>query len=116
MWPEEAIDLTEALRIYTANGARALRLDQQVGSITVGKSADLVVLNQNLFKISIDRVGRTKARMTYFEGNLVYTGRVHPRSGPPYVPKEFDRCARRTARGGGLPALITRCPWRRAGG
>lgn len=72
LWPEEAIKLDEAVRIYTINGARALRLEQKTGTIETGKSADLVVLDRNLFKGPIDAVGDAQVRATWFEGKLVY--------------------------------------------
>ena len=71
-WPEQAVTLTEALTIYTINGARALRLEKQTGSIEVGKSADLIVLDRNPFKVPIEDVGETKVQLTLFEGRPVY--------------------------------------------
>jgi len=72
LWPEQAITLEEALRIYTINGARALKLEQRTGSIEVGKSADLVVLDRNLFKVPIEDVGQAQVQLTLFEGKPVY--------------------------------------------
>jgi predicted amidohydrolase YtcJ len=72
LWKEEAATLPEAVRIYTWNGARALRLEKQTGSIEVGKSADLVVLDRNLFEVPIRDVGDAQVRTTYFEGKVVY--------------------------------------------
>ncbi|KRW62200.1 TRZ/ATZ family hydrolase [Pseudomonas sp. TTU2014-080ASC] len=42
-----ALDAHRALRMATLNGARALGLDDQIGSLEVGKQADLVVFNLN---------------------------------------------------------------------
>lgn len=75
LWPEEAATLEEAIRIYTVNGARALRLGEKTGSIEVGKSADIVVLDRNLFKVAITDVGDAKVRQTWFEGKLVHEGK-----------------------------------------
>ena len=72
LWPEQAIKLDEALKIYTLNGARALKLEKHTGSIEAGKSAQIIVLDRNLFKIPADDIGDTKVQMTYFEGKLVY--------------------------------------------
>ena len=73
LWPEQAVTLEEAIRIYTLNGASALGLDELTGSIDVGKSADLIVLDRNLFKIPVDEIGDTQVDMTFFAGQPVYT-------------------------------------------
>lgn len=72
LWEEQVISLEEALRIYTLNGARALRLESQTGSITVGKFADFIVLERDLFEIPIKEVGKTRVLETWFKGQCVY--------------------------------------------
>ncbi len=71
LWAEQAVTLEEALRIYTLNGALALRLGEVTGSVEVGKSADFIVLDRNLFEVPIDDVGETEVTMTFFEGRLL---------------------------------------------
>lgn len=73
LWPEQAVSLDEALKIYTLNGARALRLESRIGSLQPGKSAQIIVLDRNPFKIPAADIGDTQVRMTYFEGKLVYS-------------------------------------------
>ncbi len=70
LWPEQAVTLAEAVKIYTWNGARALKLESRIGSIETGKSAQIIVLDRNLFKIPADDIGGTKVLMTWFEGKL----------------------------------------------
>ena len=72
LWPEQAITLAEAIEIYTIQGARALRLEDRTGSIEVGKLADFIVLDRNIFEIPIEDVGATQVYQTFFEGSLVY--------------------------------------------
>ena len=72
LWPEQAIDLSTAIRIYTLNSAIAMGIADQTGSITPGKSADIIVLDQNVFEIPADRIADTKVLTTYFEGRVVY--------------------------------------------
>ena len=73
LWPEQAITLDQALKIFTLDGALAYRLEEVTGSIEVDKSADLIVLNQNLFEVPIEQVSETEVDQTYFEGELVYS-------------------------------------------
>lgn len=73
LWPEQAISLEDALRLYTLSTARALRLEQKIGSLTSGKSADFIVLDRDLFELPIEAVGETQVRETWFEGERIYT-------------------------------------------
>jgi predicted amidohydrolase YtcJ len=74
LWPEQAITLEEAIEIYTIHGARAMKMEDRIGSIEAGKLADLIVLEWNIFEIPIDEVADTKIHQTWFEGRLVYEG------------------------------------------
>lgn len=71
LWPEEAISLEQALEIFTRQSAMALRLGEQTGSIEIGKSADLIVLNQNLFDVPVTAVSDTQVERVLFEGQVV---------------------------------------------
>jgi len=71
---EECACLEDMLTASTLNGAHANFLDGELGSIRVGKLADLVVLDQNLFEIDIDAIPKTRIVMTLFEGEVVYSG------------------------------------------
>ena len=72
LWPEQALDIESLIEIYTINGARALQLDEITGSIEIGKSADLIVLDRNLFDIPTDAIAGARVLATYFEGRAVY--------------------------------------------
>ena len=72
LWPEEAIPLADALRIYTLGGAAALRREQDTGSIVVGKSADFIVLDRNLFKVAPTAISDVRVDLTVFQGREVY--------------------------------------------
>ena len=72
LWPEQAVSLKEAIHIFTLAGAKALRLDDQTGSISVGKYADLIVLNHDLFAIEHEQISLTEVVTTYFKGDVVY--------------------------------------------
>lgn len=72
--PSERIPLETVLRFYTRDNAQAMGLGTVTGSIDVGKSADLIELNQNPFQVPIAQVHQTKVLRTYLQGRLVYDG------------------------------------------
>jgi predicted amidohydrolase YtcJ len=72
LWPEQALDLATVLEIYTINSARAMGIDEFTGSIEVGKSADLAVLDRNLFQIPPEDLSDTKVLTAFFEGRVIF--------------------------------------------
>jgi hypothetical protein len=70
--PEEAITLAQALDAFTINAAYVNRLEQETGSIEVGKLADLAILDRNLFDIPASELSDTRALVTLFEGKAVH--------------------------------------------
>ncbi|MDX8467071.1 amidohydrolase [Mesorhizobium sp. VK23B] len=72
LWPEQAIDVATALEIFAINSARAIGLADTVGSIEIGKSADLIVLDRNVLETPAEDLADTKVLTTYFEGRVVY--------------------------------------------
>ena len=72
LWPEERVSLEEMIQSYTYNGAYANFLEKESGSIEVGKQADIIVLNQNLFEIPTDEIANTKVLMTFVDGKEVF--------------------------------------------
>ena len=69
--PQE-LSLEEAIKAYTINGAYVMRQEEQVGSLEVGKEADLVVLNQNLFEVAPNRISNTRVEITLLKGKVIY--------------------------------------------
>ncbi len=72
LWPEQAITVAEAVRIYTIEGARALRLEDETGSLTLGKSADFLILDDNLLEVSPREISEVRPRETWFAGRRVF--------------------------------------------
>jgi predicted amidohydrolase YtcJ len=70
--PNERIGIETAIQIFTINGAIALMKEDETGSIEPGKSADFIVLNQNLLKISPDKIHKTKVLKTVLRGHTVH--------------------------------------------
>jgi len=70
--PEQAITLEEAVEGFTSGSAWVNHLDEETGSIEVGKLADLIVLDQNIFEVDPTEISDTKVLLTLFEGLPVY--------------------------------------------
>lgn len=68
----ERVSLETMIAAYTINGAYLMELDEQQGSIEVGKRADLIVLDRNLFDIPAYEINEAKIEMTLFDGQVVY--------------------------------------------
>lgn len=69
---EELIDLPTAIAGYTINGAYVNFEEKHTGSIEVGKAADLIVLDKNLFAIPKSAIHQVKVVLTLLEGKTVY--------------------------------------------
>ena len=68
----ERIRLDTLVDGYTINGAYQLGRSDELGSIEVGKQADLVILNQNLFEVSRYDVHQTRPVAVIMDGELVH--------------------------------------------
>ena len=71
----ESVDVRTALRSYTIWAAHQLFLENRVGSIEVGKDADLAVWDRNLYTVPTDALKDLKCEMTLFRGAIVYGSR-----------------------------------------
>lgn len=74
---EERISVADMLKSFTSNGAYALFMERQTGSLEVGKQADLAVLDQDLFAINPIDIDKVKVSMTFFAGKLVYSSEMN---------------------------------------
>jgi hypothetical protein len=71
--PQERITIEQALRAYTAGSAYAARAEDRVGTLEVGKLADLAVLSQDIFAVEPGTVGKTRVTLTMVGGKVVYS-------------------------------------------
>ncbi|MDA1352767.1 MAG: amidohydrolase [Proteobacteria bacterium] len=70
--PTEAITLEQALAAYTIDAAYTNFIEDETGSIEVGKYADLIILSDNLFDIPVTEISAAKVSATLMEGEVVY--------------------------------------------
>ena len=73
--PEQRLDLGTALAAYTAGSAHVNHLDGIAGSITAGKSADLVVLDRDPFAGPPEEIAATRVLETFVDGQRVHAAR-----------------------------------------
>lgn len=70
--PEERLSVYEALCMYTKNVPYATGQESVLGTLEIGKFADLTVLGKNLFKIDEKEIKDVKVEQTYVAGNCVF--------------------------------------------
>ena len=70
--PDERIDLGMAIHAFTMGSAYVNHLDDVTGSIEVGKEADLVVVDRNLFDLTLDELADAKVQLTMVAGAPVF--------------------------------------------
>ena len=70
--PEQELTVEEALAAHTINAARALHLEDRIGSIEVGKLADFVVLDGDLLAASAEAVRLLPVWMTVVGGEILH--------------------------------------------
>jgi predicted amidohydrolase YtcJ len=70
----EAVDVRTALRSYTIWAAHTMFLDDRIGSIEVGKDADLAVWDRDLYTVPAAALKDLKAEMTLVKGRIVHRG------------------------------------------
>lgn len=68
----QAVSLKEIIAAYTIGGAYVGHSDQSTGSLEVGKAADLIVLDSNLFDIEPSEIHKAKVDLTLLNGKTVY--------------------------------------------
>ena len=69
---EELVDLPTMIACYTINGAYVNFQEAETGSIEVGRAADLVVFDGNLFEIPAQNIHQVKVLLTLLEGKEVF--------------------------------------------
>lgn len=79
---DESVDIKTALRAQTIWAAHQMFLEDRIGSIEVGKDADIAVWDRDLYTVPADDLKDMKAELTLVEGRVVF----HDTSSPVTIP------------------------------
>ncbi|AYF87587.1 amidohydrolase [Pseudomonas sp. DY-1] len=68
----EEIDRETMFQAYTLNSARTIGLEKQIGSLSPGKQADLILLDRDVFQVEPEALQGTQVLKTWFAGREVF--------------------------------------------
>ena len=71
----ERLSVDQAIRAHTSDAAWQLRLEDQIGTLEIGKQADLVVLDRDPYRSPPEQIHSIRVEQTYSDGRLVYSRR-----------------------------------------
>ena len=71
-WPEQGLTAYQMLEIYTKNVAYQNFWEDELGTVEVGKLADLVVLDRNILEVDPSLISDTRVDYTMSDGRIVY--------------------------------------------
>jgi predicted amidohydrolase YtcJ len=72
--PDEALTVEEAVLSHTIEAARAIWMEDRLGSLSPDKLADVVVLEGDLFSSPPERIRELEVRTTILGGEVVHRG------------------------------------------
>ncbi len=75
--PQQLPSVEAALKAYTIDAAYVMRQEDVTGSLAVGKWADFIVVDRDIFTIPTNQISNTEVLMTYVGGNEVYRKTSH---------------------------------------
>lgn len=70
--PEERLTVEQAVNAYTQGSAYARFSEDRLGTLEVGKEADLAVLSQDIFSVNPEKIGKTRVMTTMVAGKVVF--------------------------------------------
>jgi predicted amidohydrolase YtcJ len=73
-YPHQRLSVAEAVWGFTMGAAIVCGREAELGSITPGKLADLIVLDRDIFEIEPLEIAQTQVVMTIFGGQIVFGG------------------------------------------
>jgi len=70
--PKECLNVPEALKLYTRNGAYANYVENRLGTLSPGKLGDIIVLEKNPLEVDCDELKDIQVDTTIIQGKVVY--------------------------------------------
>ena len=71
---ENMLNVYQIMKAWTYGGAYNLSREKVLGTLEVGKLADIAILSDNVFTKEIENIKETKVYMTIVDGKIVYKG------------------------------------------
>ena len=71
-YPQQRVSVEQAVRGYTTIPAAFYGQGHELGSITPGKRADIIILEKDIFQINAMEIADVQVDMTLFNGDVVY--------------------------------------------
>jgi len=73
---DQQITRQEALRLFTRGNSWFLRMENKIGSIEIGKLADLAVLDRDYFTVPDAEIKKIRSVLTVVDGRIVHDAGV----------------------------------------
>lgn len=70
--PEFSINVQDAIKLFTINGAKAIFEERMKGTLEMGKLADMVILDANPLEVSPSKINEISVVATIKEGNILF--------------------------------------------
>ncbi|MDZ4057298.1 MAG: amidohydrolase family protein [Polynucleobacter sp.] len=70
--PDQRVDIQHAMRAISMHAARQIGLGESLGTLDVGKDADITILESDPFTTSPDKISSIKASQTWVAGKKMY--------------------------------------------
>ncbi|MDX2321034.1 MAG: amidohydrolase [Moritella sp.] len=74
--PEERMTMQESMRAMTINGAYQARLENEIGSIDIGKRANFTILSEHPYQVKPENIKDITVWGTVFDGQIIETERL----------------------------------------
>ncbi len=71
--PNQTVTVMDMLKFFTINGAKQMFMEDKIGSLEVGKKADIVILAKDITKIDPKDISETEIINTISNGKIVYS-------------------------------------------